>query len=123
MNDFQSALPDHGHVEAKGRGKIHGLVVFYRKSRWRVKATRTVHLDDEEIDESPTLKVDDLRVEHEDLDREARRRRGGSRQTKNIGLIVGLENVEGGHGVVIATTHLLALIPFIVMGSFKAQND
>ena len=34
-------------------------------------------------------------------------RRGGSRQTKNVGLIVGLEEVDGGgSGLVVATTHL-----------------
>lgn len=36
---------------------------------------------------------------------EVRRRRGGSRQTKNVGLIVALEGKDG-EGVIIVTTHL-----------------
>ena len=38
---------------------------------------------------------------------EERRRRGGTRQTKNIGLVVGLEFVDKpGKGLIIGTTHL-----------------
>jgi len=40
-------------------------------------------------------------------DHMARWRRGGTRQTKNIGLMVGLEFVEaGGKGLIVGTTHL-----------------
>ena len=73
---------------------MHGLVVFYRNSRFWVKASKTIYLDDEELDPSAST---------------PRARRGGTRQTKNVALIVALEE-EGGHGVVIATTHLYGII-------------
>lgn len=61
---------------------------MYRTDRFKVKASRTVYLDEERLSE-----------------RDAQEGRGGSRQTKNVGLIVGLEEGEG-RGIVVATTHL-----------------
>ena len=92
LKDLATALPDHAYVPTSGRGKMHGLVVFYRKERFRVRAKRTVFLDEEELS----------------LDGEGdeRRRRGGTRQTKNVGLMVALEDIVGSASIVVATTHL-----------------
>ena len=93
------AFPEHDLVEARGRGKLHGLVILYRAAKWRVKATRTVYLDQEDL--TP------VRQPEEDDRGASRKRRGGSMQTKNVGLIVGLERADGGgEGVVVTTTHL-----------------
>jgi RNA exonuclease NGL2 len=91
LPDLLSSLPTHSHLRASGPSKLHGLVIFYRTSKYRVRASRTVFLDDEHL--SPTASTDVGR-------------RGGSRQTKNVGLIACLEDLQGGDGVVIATTHL-----------------
>lgn len=88
MSDLTAALPTHTPVDTKGRGKLHGLVVLYRTDRYKLKARHTVYLDEESLS-----------------DKEGREGRGGTRQTKNVGLIVGLEDGDG-KGVVVATTHL-----------------
>jgi RNA exonuclease NGL2 len=88
LPDLATALPSHTPVDTKGRGKLHGLVVMYRTDRFRVKASRTVYLDEERL-----------------LDKDGQEGRGGSRQTKNVGLIVGLDEGDG-RGIVVATTHL-----------------
>ena len=88
MPDLARALPTHEFVDTKGRGKIHGLVVMYRSDRFKSKASQTVYLDEERLS-----------------DKEGQEGRGGSRQTKNVGLIVGLEQGDG-KGIVVATTHL-----------------
>jgi len=78
-------LPHYSHVEAKGRGKAHGLVILYRTSMFtKFGEEKVIVLDEQEVRE----------------DGEAKRRRGGTRETKNIGLMVALERKEGGGGVV-----------------------
>ncbi|KAL7409135.1 Endonuclease/exonuclease/phosphatase [Mrakia frigida] len=84
-------LPAYSHVEAKGRGKAHGLVILYRSSMFaKVGEEKVIVLDEQEVRG----------------DGEAKRRRGGTRETKNIGLMVALERKEGGGGVIALTTHL-----------------
>ncbi|WVR06125.1 hypothetical protein IAU60_003155 [Kwoniella sp. DSM 27419] len=92
LNDFLPALPRHAHVKGSGPGKLHGLVILYNKSRFFPRATRLVHLDQEDLQPDAP---------------EGKARRGGSRQTKNVGLIVALQDVEDeNRGIVVATTHL-----------------
>jgi RNA exonuclease NGL2 len=98
-------MPHHLFVEAKGHGKLHGLVVMYRSSRYRVRAKKTVFLDEEYLhdtkDSNPTSEGS---TRDED---EERRRRAGTRHTKNIGLIVALEDLEKpDEGIVVSTAHL-----------------
>lgn len=90
LPDMRAAVPGHGAVEARGPGKLHGLVVLYRTARWRVRASRAVALDLEHLNPGEGVAA-----------------RGGSRATKNMCLIVALEDTSTpGHGIVVATTHL-----------------
>ncbi|KAL7419277.1 RNA exonuclease ngl2 [Cryptotrichosporon argae] len=89
LADLAAALPAHAAAEAKGPGKMHGLVVLYRRARFGVKAQRPVQLDLECLGKSE----------------DERQARAGTRVTKNMALIVALEDKEGG-GVIVATTHL-----------------
>lgn len=103
LSDFLPALPQHAYIKGTGPGKLHGLVVLYRKDRFSLRQSKLIHLDSEEIHPRPGNLA-----AGEDGDEslgEVRRRRGGSRQTKNVGLLVSLEGKDG-EGVVIATTHL-----------------
>ncbi|KLT45013.1 Endonuclease/exonuclease/phosphatase [Cutaneotrichosporon oleaginosum] len=88
LGDMRGAVPGHAAVEARGEGKLHGLVVLYATARWRVRASRAVALDMEHLNPG-----------------EGAAARGGSRATRNMGLIVALESEEG-EGIVVATTHL-----------------
>ncbi|GFZ46087.1 hypothetical protein JCM24511_04333 [Saitozyma sp. JCM 24511] len=92
LDDLLSATPSHSHVKVSGPGKLHGIVILYRTPRFTVRSFRTIFLDDEEL--SPSLEGD------------GRRRRGGTRQTRNVGLVVALDDHESGGGIVVATTHL-----------------
>ncbi|KAK4684307.1 RNA exonuclease NGL2, partial [Tremellales sp. Uapishka_1] len=93
LNDILPSLPNHAFVKASGYEKQHGLVVLYNSDRFRVCGAKTLNLDQEEVSSG--------------AGDEARTRRGGSRQTKNVGLVVGLEEIDGnGSGIVITTTHL-----------------
>ncbi|WVQ97282.1 hypothetical protein IAU59_004393 [Kwoniella sp. CBS 9459] len=101
LKEFSSSLPHHAFVKGSGPGKQHGLVIFYRSSRFFVRASKLIHLDLEEL--SPASTAPDQSGDDEG----ARKRRGGSRQTKNVGLIVALQDVEDEKkGIVVATTHL-----------------
>lgn len=109
-------------VQARGHGKQHGLVVAYRSERFGFKGSRIVHLDEEELsppgqdglgemnghtngDTNGQTGGSENKQSGEAVDN--RRRRGGTRQTKNVGLIVGLEDKEReGKGVIVATGHL-----------------
>lgn len=85
-------MPEHEAVEARGHGKLHGLVVLYRASQWKARATRAVALDLEALSPEASGAV---------------AQRGVSRQTRNMGLIVALEDKnKPGEGFVIVTTHL-----------------
>ncbi|BEI93890.1 uncharacterized protein CcaverHIS019_0603490 [Cutaneotrichosporon cavernicola] len=90
LPDMRAAVPGHEAIEARGPGKLHGLVVLYRTARWRVRASRAVQLDLEHLNPG-----------------EGAEARGGSRATKNMCLIVALEDTSTpGKGIVVATTHL-----------------
>lgn len=79
-------------MSARGVGKLHGLVVLYRASRFYIRSQRAVSLDDEELSPNAATGV---------------ARRGVSRQTRNMALIVALEeNEDKGNGIVVVTTHL-----------------
>jgi mRNA deadenylase 3'-5' endonuclease subunit Ccr4 len=61
---------------------------------------KTIYLDDEYL-------LDPYDARREDTVDERRRRRGGTRQTKNICLMVALERVDDPtKGLIVATTHL-----------------
>ncbi|WVQ61892.1 uncharacterized protein L199_000025 [Kwoniella botswanensis] len=97
VKEYSSSFPQHTSVKGSGPGKLHGLVIFYRTSRFFVRSSKLVHLDEEEISPSDSKETGE----------DGKRRRGGSRQTKNVGLIVALEQIDGdGKGIVITTTHL-----------------
>ncbi|OCF45310.1 hypothetical protein I317_00833 [Kwoniella heveanensis CBS 569] len=101
LKEFSSSLPNHLHVKGSGPGKQHGLVIFYRSSRFFVRASRLVHLDSEDLSPSPAV------YEGGGDEESARKRRGGTRQTKNVGLIVALQDAEDERrGIVVTTTHL-----------------
>jgi RNA exonuclease NGL2 len=109
LTDLAPALPSHQHVSTKGRNKLHGLVIFYIKSKFRLKAEKTVYLDEEELSPSPSPSPSRDTTDKASAD--DRRRRGGSRQTKNVGLVASLEEIGEneagkGKGLVVATTHL-----------------
>lgn len=82
-------LPAYANVQAKGRGKAHGLVILYRKEMFEKVEEKVVMLDEEEV-----------RSGGEEM--EGKTKRGGTRETKNIGLVVGLKRSEdrGGSGMV-----------------------
>lgn len=115
LPDLIQAMPYDACVQAKGRGKQHGLVICYRSERFGFKGSRIVHLDEEDLSPSPGGPEE----EPDGMDGaawqrwsdEQRRKRGGTRQTKNVGLIVGLEDKErkgkgGAEGVIVITAHL-----------------
>ncbi|WRT64419.1 uncharacterized protein IL334_001351 [Kwoniella shivajii] len=98
VKEYSTSLPQHIPIQGSGPGKLHGLVIFYRKSKFFVRSQKLIHLDTEEL--SPSK-------EDSNDDEDGKRRRGGSRQTKNVSLIVALEEIDGGgRGMVVATTHL-----------------
>lgn len=98
MPDLSSSLPSHAYIEAKGRGKLHGLVVFYRRHDFFVRAQKTIYLDEEAL--SNNMDPSEITTAATE-----RTRRGGSRQTKNVGLIAALANTAG-WGIIVLTTHL-----------------
>ncbi|WVF70931.1 hypothetical protein IAT40_005726 [Kwoniella sp. CBS 6097] len=116
LNEFSKSLPQHDYVKGSGPGKQHGLVIFYRSPRFIVRASKLIHLDLEELSPAPNTNTNtntnmytNAKVGSGDDDNaeSARKRRGGSRQTKNVGLIVALQDVQNEkRGIVVATTHL-----------------
>lgn len=123
-------MPFDNCVQGRGRGKQHGLVILYRSERFGFRGTRVVHLDEEDLSPSELHAVGGPSAEnaeggltsgpgqHEakggangstnEDEAACRKRRGGTRQTKNVGLIVGLEDKErgDGSGIIVATAHL-----------------
>lgn len=83
----------HGSSSAKGPKKQHGLVILHRESIFNKKEERVIYLD-EVFARGEGEKDEDGKL----LD--ARGRRGGTRETKNIGLMVALERKDGKGGVV-----------------------
>lgn len=106
-------LPHHKAIRASGPGKLHGLVILYNTQKFTFKATRTIQYDEEFTrgDYHAERRLVDLSKETEAEIQERRKRwkkaRGGTRQTKNIGLMVALEWAgRPGEGIVVGTTHL-----------------
>ena len=69
-----------------------------------MRASKTVYLDEEfihpEVDGAPASSGD------AGMD-ETRRRRGGTRKTKNVGVVVALEDItKEGEGILVSTAHL-----------------
>lgn len=83
-------MPEHTPLQAKGRGKKHGLVILYRTSRFAVDEQRVLSLDDERLSESSNPVT----------------ARGVSRQTKNIALLAALRDKQNDDGIIVITTHL-----------------
>jgi RNA exonuclease NGL2 len=111
LDQFLPHLPDHESVSAKGSKKLHGLVVLYRTAIFKVKATKTLYLDDEYLLQTS---VDGPAAEST----ERRRRRGGTRQTKNIALLVALEMLDDPNkGIVVGTTHLWVSRPHVMIAN------
>jgi RNA exonuclease NGL2 len=87
-----SSVPGHKPVSTKGPGKLHGLVILYKAARMTPTVTKAVALDDEELTPEAATPV---------------ARRGVSRQTRNMGLIVALQEKEHvDKGLIVVTTHL-----------------
>ncbi|ODN78037.1 hypothetical protein L202_05120 [Cryptococcus amylolentus CBS 6039] len=102
-SEISTALPKHTFVKGTGPHKSHGLVILYNKEKFGAEWKELVHLDFEDL-HSPSQGTEE--EGEEDLG-EIKRRKGGSRMTKNVGLIVGLKSKnESGRGIVVATTHL-----------------
>lgn len=104
----------YSYVQARGPGKKHGLAIMYDKHKYKLVQQKTVQYDVQELSPGLTTEQDDHQDGNQDSshqDELARRRRGGTRQTKNIGLMVGLERLdEPGKGLIIATTHLYVFL-------------
>jgi RNA exonuclease NGL2 len=81
----------YAETYAAGPGKRHGCMIVYRDAVFEKIEQETIYYDD--------LDVRPAGDKHE--------RKGSSRRTKNIGLIVGIRRRDQpDHGYVIATTHL-----------------
>lgn len=99
-------------VQARGPRKKHGLAVVYDSNKFELAgAHRVVRYDEEFISAGlpPGSSGDENEEGQTEQDKrdEERKRRGGTRQTKNIGLVVGLEFVgKAGKGIIVGTTHL-----------------
>ena len=96
MDRLEKTLPalnhvGYSHVYACGPRKKHGCVIAFKSKKYTKIAHDTVFYDNENL--------------HEDGPSE-RFCRGSSFKTKNIALIVGLENADSGQKIVVATTHL-----------------
>jgi RNA exonuclease NGL2 len=92
----------HSASSAKAPKKQHGLVILHREAKFEKRAERVVHLDEEFVHEEGKM------GEGGALD--ARGRRGGTRETKNIGLLVALERKDGtGEGVVRSGSFFVSL--------------
>jgi RNA exonuclease NGL2 len=106
-------LPHHKAIRASGPGKLHGLVILYNTDKFVFKGSKTIFYDEEftQGDMHEEKKGINPAGESEAEMQERRKRwkmaRGGTRQTKNIGLMAALEWVDSpGSGLVVGTTHL-----------------
>jgi RNA exonuclease NGL2 len=106
-------LPHHKAIRASGPGKLHGLVILYNANKFTCKATRTIYYDEEFTEgdfHAERIRVDvnkETEAETQERKKRWKKARGGTRQTKNIGLMAALEWVDKpGTGIVVGTTHL-----------------
>lgn len=127
LSEINLNLPNLVLVQARGPGKLHGCTIMYDSTKFNLKQKKVVIYDYERLEE------DEEETPDEDSDS---KRRGGTRQTKNIGLILGLERKDDpSKGLVVATTHLFwhpqysyertrqALLLMRNVQSFKSQLD
>jgi RNA exonuclease NGL2 len=110
--------PKYSAIQARGPKKKHGLAIVYDNRKLKVveQGEKVVRFDEEYISKKPT----DDQDQEESIDQE-RKRRGGTRQTKNIGLVVGLEfRDRPGKGVIVGTTHLS--VRFLLRGTTQQSS-
>ncbi|KIM21538.1 hypothetical protein M408DRAFT_29497 [Serendipita vermifera MAFF 305830] len=86
----------YSHVYAAGRKKQHGCMVLFKTELFDLHSSQTIYYDEEDVRQG----------EIEDESKVDLWRRGTSRITKNIALIVALKRKGSDDGVVVATTHL-----------------
>lgn len=106
-------LPRHKAIRASGPGKLHGLVILYNADKFSFKGSKTIFYDEEFTQGDMHEEKKDIKLSGEsEAEMQERRKRwkkarGGTRQTKNIGLMAALEWVDNpGSGLVVGTTHL-----------------
>jgi RNA exonuclease NGL2 len=81
----------YAELYAAGQGKRHGCMIVYRNSLFEEAGHVVIEYDELDVRQA----------------RDDRQRKGSSRRTKNIGLIVGLrQRGQPSRGYVVATTHL-----------------
>ncbi|KAJ9099774.1 hypothetical protein QFC21_003772 [Naganishia friedmannii] len=110
-----SYLPNHKAIRASGPGKLHGLVILYNHNKFIVRSTKTVYYDEEFTQggvqpEKKSALANGGEDEENRKERKSRwkKARGGTRQTRNIGLMAALEWVDNPNsGIVVGTTHLV----------------
>ncbi|CED84893.1 Transcriptional effector CCR4-related protein [Phaffia rhodozyma] len=90
-------IPTHKVTKAKGHRKRHGLVILHRDALFEKLAEKTIYLDELEPRDSAT--------EAEAEGKPPAWKRGGTRETKNIGLLACLKRKNGKGGVIVCTTH------------------
>lgn len=105
LPDVLSALPSHKAVHAKRSWQAARSGDPLPRCEMASTSDENGLPRLEELDPAGSGSAGEARSPDQDEDGQARRRRGGTRETKNVGLIVGLEDEDGQHGVVIATTH------------------
>lgn len=111
-------------MAAKSPKKLHGLVIFYRNSLFKLKEQKVIEYDLQDFDdqlsmppptssssENAETSVEEAEEQIQKKRKLAITKRAGSRQTRNIGLLAALERVDEdgkgtGRGVVVGTTHL-----------------
>lgn len=72
-----------------------------------MKASKTIYLDEEELHQGSDDPVGQEGVNDEIGAAQGKTKRGGSRYTKNIGLVVALEDVDKEkEGIIVSTAHL-----------------
>lgn len=80
-------LADYTPTSGTGRNKRHGCVVLHRSASFDRVASDVVYLDEAEVRDG-------------EGDERAAWRRAGTRETKNVGLLVALKNKSGKGGLV-----------------------
>lgn len=106
-------LPNHKAIRASGPGKLHGLVILYNANRFVFKGSKTIFYDEEftqgdlHEEKKGINPAGESEAEMQDRRKRWKKARGGTRQTKNIGLMAALEWIDSpGSGLVVGTTHL-----------------
>lgn len=96
----------YAHTYAAGRGKKHGCMIIHQKAKLQSIHERTVYFDELDV-HRPSLSD----VTETESPEEIQRRKGSSRRTKNIALIVALKKNSATpdgqvQGYIVATCHL-----------------